>query len=291
MTPDDLQSLFSRPERTHASVLSVYLNVDQSQRTNWNRRFEKHVKDLTSSARSTIHDAVELERFQAAAHHIEDFVSAYKPGGRGLALFFDSIDGFFWHHELGVSIHNQARWDRELFLQPLANALDQFERYGVVLADRDHLRLFTVFLDSIEELSLEGFGPNAHLRRVMNAHLRRVVKEVDWLIQNKQVHRLVLAGASEITSELHNLMPKRLALRVIGTVDIPMEASAPDVLSVTRALAEEYERNTEVQTVKEIVQAAGRNERTVTGLGRTLKAVNSDRVWEQSSRRCRRAGR
>jgi peptide subunit release factor 1 (eRF1) len=32
--------------------------------------------------------------------------------------------------------------------------------------------------------------------------------------------------------------------------------------------------------VKEIVQAAGRNEKTAAGLGRTLKAVNSDRVWE-----------
>ena len=272
MTQGDLQLLFSHPERPHRSVLSVYLNVDQSHRSNSNRGFEKQLKNLTSSIRSTIQDAPELERFRAAAHHIEDFVSAYEPRARGLVMFFDGTDGFFWHQEIGVPIHTQARWDRELFLQPLANALDQFERYGVVLVDRARLRLFTVFLGEIEEFTREGFGPNAQLRRV--------IKDVDWLVQTKQVHWLVLAGASEITSELRGMLPKRLALRVFGAVDVAIDAAARDVLSATRAIADEYERGTEAQTVKELVGAAGRNEKTVAGLGRTLKAINSDRVWE-----------
>jgi peptide chain release factor subunit 1 len=272
MTQSDLQLLFSRPERPHCSVLSVYLNVDQSQRSNWNRGFEKQLKNLTSSIRSTIHDAPELEGFTVAAHHIEDFVSAYEPGARGLVMFFDGLDGFFWHQELGVPIHSQARWDRELFSQPLANALDQFERYGVVLVDRSRLRLFTVFLGEIEEFVREGFGPNVHLRRA--------IEDVDWLVQIKQVHRLVLAGTSEITSELRSLLPKRLALRVIGAVDVAVDAAARDVLAATLAIAVEYERSAEVQTVKEVVGAAARNEKTVAGLGRTLKAVNSERVWE-----------
>lgn len=272
MTQSDLQLLFAHSERQHRSVLSVYLNVDQSQRSNWNRGFEKQLKNLTSSIGSTIHDAPELEGFTTATHHIEDFVSAYEAKARGLVMFFDSLDGFFWHQELGVPIHNQARWDRELFLQPLANVLDQFERYGVVLVDRARLRLFTVFLGEIEEISLEGFGPNASLRRV--------IEEVDGLVQTKQVHHLVFAGASEITSELRSQLPKRLALRVIGAVNVAIDAAARDVLSATGAIADEYERSTELQTVKEVVQAAGRNEKTVAGLGRTLKAINSDRVWE-----------
>ena len=272
MTQKDLQLLYSHPERPHRSMLSVYLNVDQSQQSNRNRGFEKQLKNITSSIRSSIHDAPELEVFTTAAHHIKDFVSAYEPGARGLVMFFDGLDGFFWHQELGVPIHSQARWDRELFLQPLANALDQFERYGVVLVARDRLRVFTAFLGEIEEFGREGFRANAHLRHV--------IKDVDWLVQTKQVHCLVLAGASEITSELRGLLPKRLALRVIGAVDVAIDAAARDVLQATLAIAKEYERSAEVQTVKEVVGGAGRNEKTVAGLGRTLKAVNSDRVWE-----------
>lgn len=173
MTQSDLQLLFSHPERPYPAVLSVYLNVDQSGRSNQNRGFEGQLKGMTSSIRSTIHDAAEMERFVAAAHRIEDFVAAYEANARGLVMFFDGLDGFFWHQEIDVPIHHQARWDRELLLQPLANVLDQFERYGVVLLDHARLRLFSVFLGKIEEPGLEGFGPNAHLRRVMSAHFAR----------------------------------------------------------------------------------------------------------------------
>ena len=77
MTQSDLQLLFSHPERPYQSVLSIYLNVDQSRRSNQNRGFEQQLKDMISSIRATIHDAAEMERFVTAAHHIEDFVSAY----------------------------------------------------------------------------------------------------------------------------------------------------------------------------------------------------------------------
>jgi peptide chain release factor subunit 1 len=264
--------LFSHPERRYPSVLSVYLNVDQSERSNQNRGFERHLKDMISSIRATIHDTAEIERFVTAAHHIEDFVSAYEPSTRGLVMFFDGLDGFSWRQEIGVPIHSQARWDHELFLQPLANMLDQFERYGVVLVDRERLRLFTVFLGEIEEFSPQGLGPYIHFGPIS--------REVDWLVQSKQVQHLVLAGASDTTSRLRSELPKRLALMVTGVVDLEIDAAVRDVLSATLGLAKDYERSAEAQTVKEVIQGAARNEKTVAGLGRTLRAVNSDRVWE-----------
>jgi peptide chain release factor subunit 1 len=272
MTQSDLQLLFSHPERPYPSILTVYLNVDQSEVSNQNRGFEQPLREMLLSIRATIHDAAEMERFVTAAHHIEDFVSAYEPSTRGLVMFFDGLDGFSWRQEVGVPIHNQARWDHELFLQPLANILDQFERYGVVLMNRDQLRLFTVFLGEIEEFGPEGLGPHIHLRPI--------IKEVDRLVQSKRVHHLVLAGPSEITSRLRSKLPKRLALMVVGVVDLGIDVAVHDVLSATLGLAEEYERSAEAQTVKEVLRGVARSEKTVAGLGRTLKAVNSDRVWE-----------
>jgi len=114
---------------------------------------------MTSSIRSTIHDAAEMERFVVAAHRIEDFVAACEPNARGLVMFFDALDGFFWHQEIGFPIHNQARWDRELLFQPLANVLDQFERYGVVLLDQARLRLFSVFVGEIDRPVWRDLAP------------------------------------------------------------------------------------------------------------------------------------
>src|SRR5262245_29727051 len=214
MNQSALNALFSRAEKPHPSILSVYLNVDQSQQVHLNRGFEKQLKETIGSLRSSIQDPADLERFTKAAHHITDFVSGYQPRARGLVLFFDESDEFFWHMETDVPLDTQARWDRAPFLQPLANALDEFEPYGVVLLDRRTLRLFTVFLGEITEVVHKEFGPGRvrHIRAVgtdhitsasgiqrkadqqVRANLRRVVKEVDSLGQSGRVHRLVLAG-------------------------------------------------------------------------------------------------
>jgi peptide chain release factor subunit 1 len=300
MNPGELHELFSRPERPHHSVLSVYLDVDQSRAANLNRGFETRLKDTLASIQSTIHEPAVRERFARSAHVIKDFVSTYQPGGRVLALFCDDSDGFFRNMELDAMIPGQAWWDRELFLQPLANALKEFEHYGIVLVDRNNLRLFTVFLGHIEEHVREDFGSQRvrHIKTVgfnyvesasrlqrkaderIKLNLRHVIKMVDWLIASKKPNRLILAGTPEVTAELQRLLPKRLALEVMGTVDIGMDAPASSVLAAARPIAEEYERSAELQKVSEVVTAAAKNEKAVVGLGHTLKAVNSDRVWE-----------
>ena len=300
MNQADLRLLSSRPERPGASVLSVYLDVDQSRQANLNRGFEKQLKEMMGSLRETIHGLSELERFRNSAHHIEDFVSSYKIGARSLVMFFDESDGFFWHEDLQVSVENQARWNRELFLQPLAAAMDESETYAIVMVGQESLRLFVVSLGEIEELVEETFRSREvrrHIRTVGTNHvgsagqvqrkangrirwnLRHIAEDVDWLLQSKQIGRLMLAGTPEVMAELRTLLPKRLASRVIGSVDISTDALPEKVLSATQRAAEKYERGTELELVDEVVREAAKTQKAVTGLGRTLKAVNQARVW------------
>lgn len=267
--------MFSRPERPYRSMLSVYLDVDQSRPANRNRGFETQLKNLIATIRSTLHGPAELERFNLAAHRITDFVSEYEPQARGLGLFFDESDGFFRDVEFDVPIQMEVRWDRQLYLQPLAAALEHFQTYGVVMLDTRKLRLFTVFLGHIEERVLEEFGSER-----VRLNLRHAVKMIDWLVESRHLNRLILAGGCEITAELRDLLPKRLNLRVIGEVDIEMDASAAEVLDLAMKIAEAYERDAETQKVNEVLTAALKSERAAAGLGRTLKAVNSDKVWE-----------
>jgi peptide subunit release factor 1 (eRF1) len=281
-------------------MLSVYLDVDQSRPSNLNRGFETQLKNLIADIRPTIRDAAELERFNPVAHRITDFVSAYQPQARGLGLFFDESDGFFRYVEFDVPVQREAHWDRTFYLQPLATALDQFETYGVALLDRQNLRLFTVFLGHIEEHVREGFGPDRvrHIKTSGTDHIysasriqrkadeklrlnmKHAVKMIDWLVETRHLSRLILGGTREITAEVRNLLPKRLAMRVIGEVDVAMDVPASEVFAATMDVAETYERDTEVHKVNEAITTAAKTEKAVAGLGHTLKAINSDRVWD-----------
>jgi peptide subunit release factor 1 (eRF1) len=300
MKQEDVRELLERPARKRSCVLSVYLNVDQSQPVNLNRGFETQFKEMASSLRKTLKSGVEQEGLAAAIHRAGNFVSTYTPEAHGLAVFVDESDGFFTHKELAFPVTNQIRWDREVFLQPLANAIDELEDYGIVLVDRTKLRVLLVEQGKLEELvheeisgkrtrHVKSTGPDhaessaGNQRRADNqirANLREVVHQVEEIAKTKRLRRLVLAGTREITAELRTLLPAPLALNVIGDVSLAMAASPAEILAAAQPLADAYERSTEIDKVNDIVTAASKHGKAVIGLGHTLQAINSGRVWE-----------
>ena len=298
MKTQDLSLLFARPHNSEPCTLSVYLNVDQTQSVNLNRGFETVLKKLASTIRTL--SRPEKERFKVAINRLHDFVSAYTPAARGLVLFFDTSDGFFWHGEIEYPVNNQIRWDRELLLQPLINSMDELEPYAVMLVDRVKSRIFVAALGESEEVArLDDNGKRVrHVKTTGRAHaessnryqkkadnqiranLREAISKLKPVMNARHLHRLVLAGTPEITAQLQTLLPARLALNIIGSIDIPMRTSVADILGRTRPIAEKFERETEVEKVNSVVTAAAKNSSAVVGLGRTLKAVNSNSVWQ-----------
>jgi peptide chain release factor subunit 1 len=300
MKQEDVLELFARPARKRECILSVYLNVDQSQSANLNRGFETQLKEMVSSLRKSLQENPKLDGFAAAAHRVANFVSASTPEGRGLALFVDESDGFFSHQELAFPVTNQIRWDRELFLQPLANAMDELEDYAVVMVDRKKVRVFLVQQGKIDELLYEesrgrrtrhvkSTGPDhaessaRNQRRADNqiqANLKDVVRQIGEIVKTKRLHRLVLAGTPEIIAELRKLLPSRAPLSIMGDVTLAITASPSEVFAAAQPVANAFERRTEFEKVNDIITAASKKGKAVIGMSDTLLAINAGRVWE-----------
>jgi peptide subunit release factor 1 (eRF1) len=300
MNSNNWRFLLSHSIRPNRAVLSVYLNVDQTLQVNLNRGFETQFDNMMETLQKTIRDPAESERFRIAKHHVADFVHSYPIGARTLAMFFDESVGFFWHQEIGISMQNQARWSREFYLKPLAGITDDFERYGIALVDRANARLFTVSLGVIEEVVWEGFDASKvrHIKTVgtdrlasagrvqrkadeqTRKNLRLVVRELNRMVQANRIDRLLLAGIPELTSQLQEFMPKRLALRVIGAFELSIDASLSEALELSLPLTEKYERSGEEQIVSEVTTSAKKAGRAVVGLASVLKMINEARVWQ-----------
>jgi peptide subunit release factor 1 (eRF1) len=296
----DLLLLFSRGHTAERSALSIYLSVDQAKQENLNRGFERRLKKMAAVVQKATVDIAEQDRFATAIHHMREFVSAYVPAAKSLALFFDASDEFFSHYELDFPVSDRIHWNHELLLQPLAGALDQLEAYGVILLDRAKMRLFVVSLGRIDEIAHEDLdakkvrhiktvgtdnaGSSSRVQRKadnqVTANLGRAVRRMEELEKSRKLRGFVLAGTREITAALRNLLPGHLQPTVIGEAVIPMGAARDEVLSLTRPFAERYELETEVQKVNDVVASAKRDGKAVVGLKRTLMAINSDRVWE-----------
>src|SRR5215510_207497 len=95
LTLNDIHTLAARPKRPENSVLTVYLDIDQSKQANLNRGFETQLREMLSAFKVTITNESEFRAFETATNRIQSFVAEHSVGARGLVLVFDVSDGFF----------------------------------------------------------------------------------------------------------------------------------------------------------------------------------------------------
>jgi peptide subunit release factor 1 (eRF1) len=298
ITRDDLEGLARREARPESPVLSVYLDTDQSRAANINRGFEAELKARLRQIEQQL-DGEELKEFGADAGRIIRFIEDYREPKRGLVIFCDASEDFFWMRALNVRVRSGVWWGEMPYLRPLFETIDEYERYGLVLTDRAHARLFTIFLGEIEEHK-EAFA-EAEVTRIkapgterarsqMNLqrkadeharwHLKRVAEMAARLAQSHAFDRLILAGPVEATTELYGLLSKRLRARVARRLSLPVEASEQRVLEETLKVEEEIARGREAQLVEELITAASKRERAVLGIDATLLALQEGRIWQ-----------
>jgi hypothetical protein len=300
LTMKDIQMIASRPERRENSVLTLYLDTDQSKQANRNRGFEKELKEMVAGVRVTISNPDQLSSFATACQQMERLARVSPVAGRGLVAVFDAIDGFFWTKWVDVPLPNRLQWDRAASIQPLVAAIDDYERVAIVLLDRAHLRVLTMSLGEVTELTCETFdqrkvrrtktaGMNnlaaaSHAQHRVDEHvrlnIRQMIKRIESVVVQHSIGRIILAGSSEITAQLKTLMPKRLASRVIGTMSLATNANLEEIRNAAASVAERFERESEGALVTELVTSAAKAGRSVVGLMDTLDAMNRGRIWQ-----------
>lgn len=288
---EQLQKLSQAPGNT----LTVYLDVDQSKPANRKRGFETQLKDML---KQLIAQHPGDEELLATAQEVEDIVKRVEPTGKTLVLFRHRRLGFTFRNVLRLSLPPAVFWTRGAMLRPLVEALDDYERYAVVLVDSQRARLFTVFLGEVEEhKDLVSFIPprpdapssdklrsqsrmERHHDESVSAHVKTVARELSRLVDELEVDRLVLGGNNEVANAVARSLPKRLQGRLVEILPLPFGASYEEILQRTAEVQERLERVAELELVRELLREVRKGGRAVAGLPATLDAVNSKPVWK-----------
>jgi len=312
ITNPNLRELIDRDPRPGSPTLSIYLDIDQSDAANLNRKFEVALFNMLRELETTLDGPLQRD-FHADAILIQHFVEGYRPRAKGLAIFSDSSEDFFWAYELHVPVKTEARWSEMPYLRPLLEMMDEHERYGVILTDRSRTRLFSIFLGEIEEyhealaeanVTRSKTSGRDHIRsQVRNqrraderavGHLKEVAELMEAVAGRLEFDRLVLAGSVEATNEVYRQLSKSLQGKVIGMIALPLDASEQQVLGETLKLSTSSERTGEIEIVKHLIQAAQKQNQATIGLDNTIAAVQAGRVrqlvyaegWTPSGSRC-----
>jgi peptide subunit release factor 1 (eRF1) len=292
---DDIRELQQYPSDPDSLVLSLYINVDQSNAANLNRGFETAVENLLRQMSET--DTNHNKSFEAEREKVFRFLKEYTPHGRALVIFSNSVNGFWWQRDLQVEVPTEGRISSHPWVTPLLKILEEHDRFAAVLIDKHRARILAVDAMGLEQLAdLTSDVPNKHATtgtdhiwsqsqmgrdhiKHLKWHASRAAEELAGIIDRTRITKIVVGGPVEATSLFTNELPKRLQQMVIGTVAVPIDASYDRLLTELRAVRESAEREDEDRLVQSLITSAHKGDRAVLGAADTLAAIREGRVY------------
>lgn len=290
LTPDVVRALAARRTGS-APVTSCYLDVDGAHRTRYPdvaRSLAALVRQARASADGSASVAEDLRRIE---DHVRSGVDRHRV--RGLAMFSCADEGLWQVVELPVPVHDQIVVNAAPSVRQLEAVLDEYERFGLLLVDRQRARMLVFELGELVE-SAELFEQlprdddhdhsvgrdqvRDHTAAQVAAHLRHAAAVAFRAFQDAPFDRLILGAPEDIAKELESVLHPYLRERVEARCTIPVGASDDQIGATAADVEAAVERRKEAEAVAQLREAAGAGRKGVTGLSGTLAALNERRV-------------
>ncbi len=277
------------------STLTLYVDIDQNTQSNrnlgWRVQAEALLKDLRARHPRD-------RRLREAAARALELLESLDPRGKTALVVVHPGAELAEVHETRVGLPASAHWRRGAFLRPVVEAMDEHERYGVVLTDAQRARLFTVWMgeltehsDLISETSQrtrttgtdQWWSEKRFQRRhdgEVALHAKRVIDALHDLALRAPFDRLIVGGPTKAASQLVRLLPTRLHGKLVETVNLAVTASPQEVLDRILELQQRMERQQEVALVEGLTAELHDGGKAVAGLDPVVEAANQGRVWK-----------
>jgi len=280
-------------QKTH--TLTLYLDIDQNKQSNRKRGFVVQAEALLKDLRSRHSRSARLD---AASEIALDLVRKIRPTGMAALVVVHPETDLREVQQIKLPFAASAHWQKGAFLRPIVEAMDEHERYGVVLTDTQRARLFTVYMGELTEHddlfsdtarrtkatgSDQWRAEKRHDRRhdgEVASHAKKVIDALHDLALRSPFDRLIVAGTPKATSQLVRLLPKRLQGKLVETVSMSLGSSRKEVLNKILNVQRKMERAQESVLVEGVMAELHDGGKAVAEFPGVLDAVNQGRVWK-----------
>jgi peptide subunit release factor 1 (eRF1) len=281
-------------------VTSCYLDVD-GRRHPRHADYETHLEHLLREAREKA-TGFGPEAVRSVAADV-DRIRTWVRGGfdrshvRGLAFFACSADGFYEVVESPLPVSNDIVVNHTPHVRPLEAILQAYERFAVLLIDRQRARLFRFELGELTEHTevfdamprggdqaghpaqgSRGSHVQRHTDEITHRHLKHAAEVTFTELQRRPVDHVILGGPNEIVAELEGQLHTWVRDRVVDRLVIATTAGPEEVRQAALAVEAAQARRSEAALVERLRNAIGIGRGGVAGLEATLAALVERRV-------------
>jgi len=275
-------------------VISLYLNVaSQTGREDYRqfirKAFSERAKGLPASSSERESFDKDIDRIQK---HLD---SKDNTASQALAIFACTGSDLFEAIPLDAPV--DGHWlfiDSVPHLYPLARLVENYPRYAAVMLDTNKARIFVFGLglakaereekivgEKTRRTSKGGWSQARYQRRADNFHtnhVKEVVDTLDRVVREENIEHIVVAGAEVAVPLLREQLPKHLADKIVDVIALPGDDT--NFLETTMAVLREKDAETDIERVKELMDAWQSGGLGVAGPEATLSAFQLGQVEE-----------
>lgn len=292
-TREDLVRIGNLPEEGN-TVISVYLNVNPviNPRGDYFLAFKNLAKEEMDKL-----DNAQQKEIKEDIKKIEVYLKSGRTEfKKGLAIISSSSINLWEVFHLSVPFKNQVVIDKSPYLKPLVNLLEKFNSYVVALVDREHARLFNIYMGEIYEYTalftpdipgkhkkggFYGRDENRFRRHIdvhVYFHLKDVAKHLEEMLEKGEINYLITGGTEESIHLFKKILSPSIADRIIGTFHAEMFAGNSDILEQSLKIIKNVERKEEEKLVDELLTRVSKNGSAAIGLEDVLMEIQSGNV-------------
>lgn len=315
ISKQDILRLLHRPAGDRR-VLSVFLDMSVNavnQRTYpifLARELARH-QELDSDREGHHREALG-EAFERVQRWLEE---RYDPVHKGVAVYAELGGDWIEAVQLPVPVRNRVAVSDRPVIGPLAQVIENHHAHGVVVVDREHLRLIEAFLGRplVEHEvrtdpypaahDTKGGGEEAKDRQKRKAEevrhfFKEFALEVAEFDRRYRPQGLILLGTHENVMHFLEFLPAPLRKKVVHTGHAPVDAGAAELLERVAPFVEAQVRREEAAAVDRVRDRVAHRHLAVAGFAPTLEQLQEGKVdtlvlardLERRGARCLRCG-
>jgi hypothetical protein len=273
-------------------ILSVYLNVDRTERTTDEYRLA--LRQILKRVEGTAapEDIAAVERY---------FEHEYDWSGRGVAVFSCTGERFWRAYSLAMPVVSRAAVARKPYVSPLAALVETYGSTLLASVDRQGVRLM---LYEMGELQMtDGYlgeevrklkkgrgssgGPgrrggapisSRHEEGIAQRNIREAAKALQQFWRKHKPQRLIIAGIEPTLTQFRDSLPKSLRECVIGSFHADTSATEQEMRERSLEILRRVEKEREAALVDAVFTAAAKGRDGAIRLADTLGAAHEGRI-------------
>lgn len=278
-------------------ILSIYLNINHSWNEMFRERYESEFRSMIQSLRNQIEPA-KCEEFDQYAKAAAKLVSCCNGKAESYVFFIGEDHQLPRMNILNFPLKSQIHWARKPYALPLLEAMDECERYGVVMLDKRRARIFTFRLGEIEEehdefesrdiqrIKTTGRDNICSQKKLVRTnklhvhwHLQRAADELVKFNKKNKFDRVILCGSKESIDPFFHLLIPELKNKVVEKLSLPFYLTEKEVKRKLLEVEQQIERLKETELVRKLIHS-GFHTHQVSGLAAVLDFLNRNQIHQ-----------